>query len=154
MTKSSHFIPTNGKAEHTIQTLKDMMRSCVINFKGYWDDHLPLIEFAYNNSYHSSIGMAPFEALYGRRFRSRIGWFEVGENALIGPDLVYEAMQKVILIRERLRTTQRQKKSYVDVRRRYLEFDVHSWVYLKISPMKGVMRFGKKGKLIPCYVGP
>ncbi|WMV41873.1 hypothetical protein MTR67_035258 [Solanum verrucosum] len=143
-----------GQAEGTIRTLEDMLRVCVIDFKGNWDDHLPLIEIAYNNSYHSSIGMDPFEVLYGRRCRFTIGWFEVGEVTLIGPELVHEAMEKVRLIRERLRTAQSKKKSYADVRRRDLEFDVHDWVYLKISPMKGVMRFGKKGKLSPHYIGP
>ncbi|WMV37248.1 hypothetical protein MTR67_030633, partial [Solanum verrucosum] len=116
-TKSSHFLPTDGQAERTIQTLEDMLRACVIDFKGNWDDHLPLIEFSYNNSYHSSIAMAPVEALYGRRCRSPVGWFEVGEFTLLGPKVVYEATKK-------------------------------------ISPMKGVMRFGKKGKLSPRYVGP
>ncbi|WMV18695.1 hypothetical protein MTR67_012080 [Solanum verrucosum] len=87
------------QAERTIQTLKDMLRVCVIDFKGNWDDHLPLIDFAYNNSYHSSIGMATFEALYGRRCRSPVDWFEVGEIALIGPKTVYESIKKVLLIR-------------------------------------------------------
>ncbi|WMV58132.1 hypothetical protein MTR67_051517 [Solanum verrucosum] len=129
---STTFHPqTDGKAERTIQTLKDMLRVCVNDFKGNWDDHLPLIEFAYNNSYHSSIGMAPFVVLYGKRCRSPIGWFE-----------------------ERLKTAQSRQKSYADVKKRDLEFDVNDWVYLKISPMKGVMRFGKKGKLSPRYVGP
>ncbi|WMV41536.1 hypothetical protein MTR67_034921 [Solanum verrucosum] len=95
---------TDGQAEHTIQTLEDMLRACVIAFKGNWDDHLPLIEFAYNNSYHSSIHMAPYEALYGRRYGSPIGWFEVGEAGLIGPDLVYQDMEKVKIIQERLKT--------------------------------------------------
>ncbi|KAH0651615.1 hypothetical protein KY284_031527 [Solanum tuberosum] len=133
MTKSSQLIPvksfqkrfstivklsrafhpqTDGQAEHTIQTLEDILRACLIDFKGNWDDHLPLIEFSYNNSYHTSIGMAPFEALYGRSCRSPIGWFEVGEIALIGPELVYEAIEKVRLIRERLRTAQSRQKSY------------------------------------------
>ena len=79
---------TDGQAERTIQTLEDMLRACMIDFGGNWDDHLPLIEFAYNNSYHSSIQMAPYEALYGRKCRSPIGWFETGEAQLIGPDLV------------------------------------------------------------------
>ncbi|WMV30388.1 hypothetical protein MTR67_023773 [Solanum verrucosum] len=86
---------TDGQAEHTIQTLEDVLRACVIDFKGNWDDHLPLIEFAYNNSYHSSIVMAPFEALYDKRCRYPIGWFELGEVALIVPELVQEAMEKV-----------------------------------------------------------
>uniref|UniRef100_A0A0V0GVY7 Putative ovule protein n=1 Tax=Solanum chacoense TaxID=4108 RepID=A0A0V0GVY7_SOLCH len=93
----------DGQEERTIQTLEDMLRACVIDFKGNWDDHLPLIEFAYNNSYHSSIVMASFEALYGRRCRSPVGWFEVGEFVLIGPELVYEAIEKFRLIRERLK---------------------------------------------------
>ncbi|WMV07964.1 hypothetical protein MTR67_001349 [Solanum verrucosum] len=145
---------TDGQAERTIQTLEDMLRACVIDFKGNWDDHLPLIEFAYNNSYHSSIQMAPYEALYGRRCRSPIGWFEVGEAQLIGLDLVHQAMEKVKVIQERLKTAQSRQKSYTDVRRRALEFEVDDWVYLKVSPMKGVMRFGKKGKLSPRYIGP
>ncbi|KAH0695075.1 hypothetical protein KY285_022172 [Solanum tuberosum] len=180
MTKSAHFLPvktthstedyaklyiqevnlstafhpqTDGQAERTIQNLEDMLRACVIDFKGNWDDHLPLIEFAYN-SYHSSIQMAPYEALYGRRCRSPIGWFEVGAAGLIGPDLVHQAMEKVKVIQERLKTAQSRQKSYTDVRRRWLEFEVYDWVYLKVSPMKGVMRFGKKGKLSPQYIGP
>ncbi|WMV24292.1 hypothetical protein MTR67_017677 [Solanum verrucosum] len=131
-----------------------MLRACMIDFKGSWDDHLPLIEFAYNNSYHSNIQMFPYEALYGRRCRSPVGWFEVGEAALIGPDSVLDAMGKVQLIIDRLKTAQSRQKSYANVRRRELEFQVDDWVLLKVSPMKGMMRFGKKGKLSPRYVGP
>ena len=79
----------------TIHTLEDMIRACSINFKGGWDDHLSLIEFVYNNSYHSSIQMAPFKALYGRRCRYPIIWFEVGEATVVGPDLVFDALEKV-----------------------------------------------------------
>ncbi|XP_019256269.1 PREDICTED: uncharacterized protein LOC109234655, partial [Nicotiana attenuata] len=147
-------VKTDGQAERTIQTLEDMLRACVLDFKGNWDDHLPLIEFAYNNSFHASIQMAPFEALYGRRCRSPIGWFEAGEAELIGPDLVHQAMEKVKVIQERMKTAQSRQKSYADVRRRGLEFQVDDWVFLRVSPMKGVMRFGKKGKLSPRYVGP
>ncbi|WMV58543.1 hypothetical protein MTR67_051928 [Solanum verrucosum] len=131
-----------------------MLRVCVIDFKDIWDDHLPLIEFAYNNSHYSTIGMAPFEALYGRRCRSLVGWFEVGDIALLGPESIYKDMEKVRLIRERLRTAQSRQKYYSDVRRRDLEFEVGDWFYLKISPMKGVMRFVKKGKLSPRIIGP
>ncbi|WMV50693.1 hypothetical protein MTR67_044078 [Solanum verrucosum] len=147
-------VKTDAQAERTIQTLEDMLRACVINFKGSWDNHLPLIEFAYNNSYHSSIQMALYEALYGRRCRSPVGWFEVGEVALIGPDSNLDAMEKVKLIRDRLKTAQSRQKSYADVRRRELEFQVDDWVFLKVPPMKRVMRFGKKGKLSARYVGP
>ncbi|WMV37184.1 hypothetical protein MTR67_030569 [Solanum verrucosum] len=131
-----------------------MLRACVIDFKGNWDDHLPLIEFSYNNNCNSSIQMAPYEAFYERRCRSPIGWFEVGETGLIGPDLVHQAMEKVKVIQERLKIAQSCRKSYTDIRRRELEFEVDDWVYLKFSPMKGVMRFGKNGKLSPRYICP
>ncbi|XP_049392040.1 uncharacterized protein LOC125856518 [Solanum stenotomum] len=98
--------------------------------------------------------MAPFEALYGSRCRTPIGWFEVGETQILGPDLVHQAVEKVKLIKERLKTAQSLQKSYVDVRRRDIEFQVDDWVFLKVSPMKGVMRFGRKGKLSPRYIGP
>ena len=86
---------TDGQEEHTIQNLEDMFRDCVIYFKGSWNDHLSLIEFAYNNNYPSSIQMAPYEALYARSCRSPVGWFEVGEAALVGPDSFLYAMEKV-----------------------------------------------------------
>ena len=152
---STAFHPqTDGQAERTIQTLEDMLRACIIDFKGSWDDHLPLIEFAYNNSYHSSIQMAPYEALYGRKCRSPIGWFDVGETKLIGPDVIQQAVDKVKLIQERLLAAQSRQKSYADNRRRDLEFQIGDWVFLKVSPMRGVMRFGRKGKLSPRYIGP
>ena len=152
---STAFHPqTDGQAERTIQTLEDMLRACVIDFRGNWDDHLPLIEFSYNNSYHSSIGMAPFEALYGRRCRSPVGWFEVGESSILGPEIIHEALEKVRVIKDRLATAYSRQKLYADNRKRPLEFNVGDQVYLKIFPMKGVMRFGRKGKLSPRYVGP
>ncbi|GJY83268.1 putative reverse transcriptase domain-containing protein [Tanacetum coccineum] len=117
---------TDGQSERTIQTLKDMLRACVIDFGGNWDVHLPLVEFSYNNSYHSSIRCAPFEALYGRKF----------------------------LIKEKLKAARDRQKSYADNRRKPLEFEVGDKVLLKVSPWKGVMRFGRKGKLAPRYVGP
>ena len=86
----------------TIQILEDMLRACVIDFKVSLDDHLPLIEFSYNNSYHSSIRMAPFEAMYGRRCRSPVGWFEVGESSILGQEIIHEALEKVRVIRDRL----------------------------------------------------
>ena len=145
---------TNGQAERTIQTLEDVLRAYILELKYSWDDHLPLIEFAYNNSYQSSIGMTPFETLYGRHCRSPVGWFEVGEVALLGLDLVMEALEKVRMIRERLKLAQSRQKSYADLMRRDLKFQVGDWVYLKVSPMKGVIHFGKKVKFIPRYVEP
>ena len=82
-----------------------MLRACIIDFKGSWDDHLSLIEFAYNNSYHSSIQMALYEALYGRKFRSPIGWFDVSKTKLLGSDMIQQGVDKVKLIQERLLAT-------------------------------------------------
>ena len=94
---------TYGQSERTIQTLEDMLRACVLDFKVQWDECLPLCEFAYNNSYHSSIGMSPFEALYGRRCRTPVCWEEVGTRSFHGPTIVGETSDKVKLIHERLK---------------------------------------------------
>nr|GEV51105.1 putative reverse transcriptase domain-containing protein [Tanacetum cinerariifolium] len=119
---------TDGQSERTIQTLEDMLRACVLDFGGSWDVHVSLVEFSYNNSYHSSVRCAPFEALYGRKCRSPIMWAKVGEGQLIGPD-------------------------YADKRRKPLEFGVGDYVLLKVSPWEGVIRFRNKGKLAPRFVG-
>ncbi|GJT72594.1 putative reverse transcriptase domain-containing protein, partial [Tanacetum coccineum] len=123
-------------------------------FGGSWDVHLPLAEFSYNNSYHSSIRCAPFEALYGRKCRSPVLWAEIGEGSLIGPELVLEMTDKVVLIKEKLKAARDRQKSYADKRRKPLEFKVGDQVLLRVSPWKGVVRFRKKGKLAPRYVGP
>nr|GEX82195.1 putative reverse transcriptase domain-containing protein [Tanacetum cinerariifolium] len=122
----------DGQSERTIQTLKDMLRACVIDFCGSWDVHLPLAKFSYNNSYHLSIRRAPFEALYGRKCRSPVLQAEIGESRLIGPELMQETTDK----------------------RKPLEFKVGDQMLLNVSPWKGVIRFGKKCKLAPRYVGP
>ncbi|KAI3805346.1 hypothetical protein L1987_27641 [Smallanthus sonchifolius] len=145
---------TDGQTERTIQTLEDMLRACVIDFGGNWDSHLSLIEFSYNNSYHTSITMAPFEALYGRKCRSPICWNEIGEAQITGPELIQETSEKIIQIRDNIRVARSRQKSYADKRRKPLEFQVGDLVLLKVSPWKGVIRFGKKGKLSPRYVGP
>ncbi|GJX22395.1 reverse transcriptase domain-containing protein [Tanacetum coccineum] len=145
---------TDGQSEHTIQTLEDMLRACAIDFGGNWDTHLPLVEFSYNNSYHSSVKCAPFEALYGRKCRTPIAWAEVGESKLFGPEIIQETTDKIVQIKERLKTTRDRQKSYADNRRKPLEFSVGDKVLLKVSPRKGVVRFGKRSKLSPRYVGP
>jgi hypothetical protein len=100
---SNAFHPqTDGQSERTIQTLEDMMRASVLDFKGNWSQYIPLIEFAYNNSYQASIKMAPYVALYGRRCRSPLYWDEVGEQQLTGPKLIQETSEKITLIRQRL----------------------------------------------------
>jgi len=115
---------------------------------------LPLAEFSYNNSYQESIKMAPFEALYGRRCRTPLNWSEAGERTIFGPDMVQEAEEQVCLIQENLKIAQSRQKSYADRRSNPLIFEVGDHVYLKVSPWKGVQRFGVKGKLAPRYIGP
>ena len=131
-----------------------MLRACVLDLKGSWEEHLPLIEFAYNNSYQASIQMAPYEALFGRPCRSPICWTEVGESSITGPDFIRDTLEMVGIIRKRLLTTQSQQKSYVDVRQRPLEFKAGDHVFLKVMPKRGVIRFGKQGKLSPRDIGP
>ncbi|GJS10242.1 putative reverse transcriptase domain-containing protein [Tanacetum coccineum] len=145
---------TDGQSERTIQTLEDMLRACVIDFGNGWEGHLPLIEFSYNNSYHASIKAAPFEALYGRKCRSPVCWAEVGDARLTGPELVHETTEKIVQIKHRMQAARDRQKSYADVRRKPLEFQVGDRVMLKVSPWKGVVRFGKRGKLNPRYIGP
>jgi len=131
-----------------------MLRAYALDYKGNWDHNLPLAEFAYNNRYHSSIEMAPYKALYGRRCRTPICWDEVGERRLSKVELIDQTIDVVNKIRERLRAAQDRQRSYADVRRRPLTFNVGDHVFLKVSPLKGSLRFGQKGKLAPRYIGP
>ncbi|KAL0537836.1 hypothetical protein IC582_026825 [Cucumis melo] len=152
---STAFHPqTDGQTERLNQVLEDMLRACALEFPGSWDSHLHLMEFAYNNSYQATIGMAPFEALYGRCCRSPVCWGEVGEQRLMGPELVQSTNEAIQKIRSRMHTAQSRQKSYADVRRKDLEFEIGDKVFLKVAPMKGVLRFERKGKLSPRFVGP
>jgi hypothetical protein len=126
----------------------------VLHYGKNWDRCLSLAEFSYNNSYQSSLKMAPFEALYGRRCRTPLNWSQTGEREIFGPDLVLEAEEKVRVIKKNLEAAQARQKSYHDKRRKPLQFEVGDHVYLKVSPTKGVQRFGIKGKLAPRYIGP
>ena len=126
-----------------------MLRSYFICLKGNWDDHIPLIEFSYNNNYHSSITMEPFEALYCRRCR-----YPVGESSLLGPEIIYESIEKVWMISDTLKTSYSWQKSYAHNRRRDLDFELSDHFYLNIYPKKEVIKFGNKGKLSPRYVCP
>ncbi|GKB10318.1 putative reverse transcriptase domain-containing protein [Tanacetum coccineum] len=130
---------TDGQSERTIQTLEDMLRACVMDFSSSWDTHLLLVEFSYNKSYHTSIKCAPFEALYGKKCRSPVIWTEVGESQLIGPEIVQETTEKIIQIKERLKTEKSRQKSYADKRCKHLEFKVGDRVLLKVSPWNGVL---------------
>nr|GEW85953.1 putative reverse transcriptase domain-containing protein [Tanacetum cinerariifolium] len=118
---------TDGQSERMIQTLEDMLRACVIYFRKSWDRHLPLVEFSYNNSYHTNIKAASFEALYGRKCRSPVCWEEVIDAQLTGPEIIHH---------------------------KPMDFQVGNRVMLKISPWKGVVRFGKWGRLKTRYIRP
>jgi hypothetical protein len=130
-----------------------MLRASILHFDKSWDKCLSLAEF-YNNSYQASLKMAPFDALYGRRCRTPLNWSEAGERTLFGPDLVKDAEDKVQVIRENLKMAQMRQKSYHDKGTAPRHFEVGDYVYLKVSPTKGVQRFGVKGKLAPRYIGP
>jgi len=119
---SAYHPQTDGQTERTIQSLEDLLRACVLEQGVSWVECLPLIEFTYNNSFHSSIGMAPFEALYGRRCRTPLCWFESGESALLGPEVVQETTEKVKMIQEKMKASQSRQKSYHDKRRKDIEF--------------------------------
>ena len=151
---TAHHPQTDGQSERTIQTLEDMLRSCILDFGGSWGEHLSLVEFTYNNSYQASIGMAPYEALYGRPCRSPLCWAEPDERVTIGPQIIASTTEKIRGIQERLKVVQSRQKSYADLHRREVEFNVGDYVFLKVTPMRGVTRFGVKGKLAPRYVGP
>ena len=142
---STTFHPqTDGRSERTIQTLEDMLRACILDLKGSWEEHLPLAKFTYNNSYQASIQMAPYETLYGRPCQSPVYWTEVGEVSAIGSDLVKDTSKNVDLIRKRLLTAQSRQKSYTDRRQRPLKFEVGSHVFLNVMPKRGAMRFDKR----------
>ncbi|GJT73314.1 putative reverse transcriptase domain-containing protein [Tanacetum coccineum] len=144
---------TDGQSERTIQMLEDMLRACVLDFGKGWDKHLSLVEFSYNNNYHTSIKAASFEALYGLKCRSPICWAEVGDRQLTGPEIIHETTEKIVQIKSRIQAARDRQKSYAEVRPKPLEFQVGDKVMLKVSPWKGVIRFGKRGKLNPRYIG-
>nr|GEU73018.1 hypothetical protein [Tanacetum cinerariifolium] len=123
---------TDRQSEKTIQTLEDMLRACVIDFGKGWVNHLSLVEFSYNNSYHASIKAAPFEAFYGRKCRSPICWTEVGEAQLLGPKLIQETTEKTIQIKQRMQAARDRQKSYADLKCKPMEFQIEDRVMLKV----------------------
>ena len=112
------------------------------------------MEFAYNNSYQANIEMAPFEALYGKKKKTPVCWDEVGERRPVGPELVQGTSEKVKVVRDNLKTARDRQRSYADNRRRDLQFEIDDRIFLKISPWKVVLRFGRRGKLSPRFIGP
>ena len=118
---STTFNPqTDGISERVIQVLEDMLRGCVLDFLGSWDKYIPLMEFAYNNSYQTSIGMAPYEALYDRKYR--VCWTDLNEHKVIGPDILKETEEKVRVIQQKLKAASDRKKSYADLKRKHVEY--------------------------------
>jgi transposase InsO family protein len=151
---SSYHPQTDGQIERINQILEDILRASILHFDKSWDKCLFLAEFSYNNSYQASLKMAPFEALYGQRCRTPLNWSEAGERTLFGPDLVKDAEEKVQVIRENLKLAQMRQKSYQNKGTTPRHFEVGDYVYLKVSPTKGVQRFSVKGKLATRYIGP
>jgi hypothetical protein len=131
-----------------------MLRACILEHQGNWDQNLPWAEFSYNNSYQESLKMAPFQVLYGHRCRTPLNWIEPGEKVIFGLDLVEEAEATARRIQDNLKATKSRQQTYENKRHRPLEFKVGDLVYLRVSPMKGVKRFGVKEKLAPRYIGP
>ena len=145
---------TDGQSERTIQSLEDLLRACVLDYMGSWSEMLSLVEFTYNNNYHFSIGMTPYEALYGRRCRIPLCCNQDGESLVLGPEFLQQTSEKVRAIQERMRATQSRQKSYADRRRRPLEFEAGDHVFLKVTPTPGIGRAIKSRKLTPRFVGP
>jgi hypothetical protein len=131
-----------------------MLRACALQYGRSWDKSLAYVEFSYNNSYQESLKMTPFEMLYGRRCRTLLFWSEAGEQKVFGPDILQEAVKQVHLVRENRRVAQSRQKSYNDHRRRELSFEVGDFVYLKVSPMRGLRHFKVRGKLTSRFIGP
>ncbi|GJZ25660.1 putative reverse transcriptase domain-containing protein [Tanacetum coccineum] len=142
------------KARGLFQTLEDMLRTCAIDFGKRWKRHLPLVESSCINSYHASIKATPFEALYGQKCRSPIYWAKVGDVQLTGQEIIHETIEKIVQIQQRLQAIRDRQRNYTSIRRKPLEFQVGDRVMLKVSPRKSVIRFGKRGKLNPRYIGP
>jgi hypothetical protein len=130
-----------------------MLRDYVLEHQRSWDQNLPWAEFSYNNSYQESLKMAPFEVLYERRCRTPLNWIELREKAIFGPDLIKEAEATIRRIQDNLKAAKSCQETYANKRRQPLEFKVGNHVYLRVSPMKGVKKFGVKGKLAPRYIG-
>jgi hypothetical protein len=151
---SAYHTQTDGQTEIVNQILEGMLRSCALQYGRSWDKSLPYTEFSYKNSYQESLKMAPFEMLYGQRCQTPLIWNETGEWKVFGPDILQEAEKQVRMVRENMRVAQSRKKSYADHRRRELSFEVGDFVYLKVSPMRGLRHFKVQGKLAPRFIGP
>ncbi|KAA3477770.1 DNA/RNA polymerases superfamily protein [Gossypium australe] len=147
-------LQTDGQSERVIQILEYMLRCYILEFDGNWEKYLPLVEFTYNNSFQSSIKMALYEALYGCKCQTPLHWTDLSEKKIHGVDLIRDTKEKVKVIRDSLKATSDQQKSYADLKRKDIEFQVNDKVFLKVSPWKKIFRFGFKGKLSLRFNGP
>jgi hypothetical protein len=151
---SAYHPQTDGQTEGVNQIPEDMLRACALRYGRSWNKSLPYAKFSYNNSYQENLKMAPFKMLYGHRCRTLLFWNETGERKVFGPDTLQEAEKQVRMVRENLHVTQSRQKSYIDHRRREQSFEVRDFVYLKVSPMRGLHCFKVRGKLAPIFIGP
>jgi transposase InsO family protein len=152
---SSTYHPhTDGQFKRVNQVLEDMLRACTLQYGRSWNKSLSYAEFSYNNNYQESLKMAPFEMLYGRRCQTLLFWNETGEWKVFEPDILQEAEKQVCMVRENLCIVQLRQKSYANHRRRELSFEVGDFVYLKVSPMRGLRRFKVRGKPAPRFIRP
>jgi hypothetical protein len=142
----------DAQIEQVNQIIEDMLHACVLMDGPKWDKHLPPAEFSYNNSYQESIKMSPFEALYGQPCHAPLSWSESSERVIFGPDIMTDVEEKVKQMRANILAAPSRQKSYTDMRRNPLEFEVCDHIYLQVSAMKGVCHFGIKGKLAPRYI--
>ncbi|GKA24351.1 putative reverse transcriptase domain-containing protein [Tanacetum coccineum] len=147
---TAYHTQTYGQSKRTIQTLEDMLRACVMDFRKGWDRHLLLIEFSYNNNYHTSIKAAPFEVLYGRKCHFPICWAEVGDTQLTGPEIVRETTEKIIQIKHRLQSLHDQQRSYSDKRRKPLEFQVGDKILAKVGIVAYRLELPEKLSRVHC----
>ena len=152
---STAFHPqTDGQTERVNQILEDMLRACALDYGSSWDEIFPYAEFSYNNSYQASLKMAPSEALYGRRCRTPLLWDEVGDRQLFGPHLIKESEEKVKLLQDRLKVAQSGRRVLQTQKRKEVVYEIGDRAYLRVSPLRGLKRFGVKRKLAPRFVGP
>jgi hypothetical protein len=145
---------TDGKTERVNQVMEDMLRMYAMDKQTQWEKYLPWVEFAYNNSYHSSIEMSPYEALYGRPCRTPLSWDRLEDQITVGPELIQEIEEQVIQIRQRLKEAQDRHKSYADAHRTDRNYEVGDQVFIRIRPNKSTIRFEKGTKLSPRFIGP
>lgn len=135
---SAYHPQTDSQTQRIIQSLEDLLRDCVLEQRGAWDSHLPLIEFTYNNSFHASIGMEPYEALQGRRCRTPLCQYELGESVMLGPEIVQQMIENINMIQEKMKEYQGRQKSYHDKRRKAHQFQEGDHVFFRVTPVTGV----------------